>query len=514
MTIKRHTVFIISCHLTLLCLWINNISTLQLWWLEDDPIFLQGISHYGVWAHFYRPEVWQDLMPYHLMPWIILSFGVDWHLFGFDPTGYYWHQFLSFTLVIIIAYKVLRRFFPAWICSSVLTLFVISQPSTHTLQLLMVRHYIEGLGLSLLASWFYIKALHTQQLRWAYLGSLFYLCATTAKEIYVPLIFILPSLTRATWQQRLHKLIPFLVVTGGYVIWRSYMLGFEHLVAGYDNITVPPLTWERIITLPEQLLEILGWHTAGQSALIIFTLLLLINMGLQAGIKNYIVYSIIWLLAVVLPMIPILSILSPLNSRYIFLPTFLVCVSLAFLLRFLHTHYGKFISVGVSALWLAGAVASWTAENPALSLEKLHQNAVEGKFVLTAMDTPRVLFSPYSASWYYDALLWLKQYEINQSDTLRICYDMCVCPLQAGERLFHYEHGELHQIDPVTLTCSQVQTPLEVHFWLQRNTLFWDLPQTAGQYWGALDTHARVMGQFFPIPARGISPRERRTACI
>ncbi len=91
----------------------------EYWWLEDDPIFLQGIARYGILAHFYRPEVWQDLMPYHLMPWVILSFGIDWQLFGFNPIGYYWHHLISFAIVITIAFLLLRQFFPRWICATV-----------------------------------------------------------------------------------------------------------------------------------------------------------------------------------------------------------------------------------------------------------------------------------------------------------------------------------------------------------------------------------------------------------
>jgi len=303
MIIKKNIVVItVTSLLTLILIWRLELFSISYWWLEDDPLFLQNIVQYGVLAHFYRPEVWQSLMPYHLMPWIVFSLGIDWQLFGLDPTGYYWHHFISFALMIAIAYKVLRLFFPIWIGGTVLVIFVISLPSGYALQLLMVRHYIEGLGLSLLASWFYIKALQTPHIRWAYLGSLFYLCATTAKEIYVPLVIVLPLFRIGNWRQRVKMLLPFIAVAFFYVGWRTYMLGMEHLFAGYDSITVPPLNWERFIALPSVLLSTLGWQAGGHIALIILTLLL-IGMWLWQSSKYHLISAIIWLFAVLLPII-------------------------------------------------------------------------------------------------------------------------------------------------------------------------------------------------------------------
>ncbi|MEZ5671052.1 MAG: hypothetical protein R3E08_01180, partial [Thiotrichaceae bacterium] len=419
-TRRNVTIFAITNLAILIFIGIFYLPAIQYWWLEDDPLFLQGIAKYGVLAHFYRPEVWQDLMPYHLMPWVIASFGIDWQLFGLNPSGFYWHHFISFALMISIAYKVLRLFFPIWICGTVLIVFVVSLPSGYALQLLMVRHYIEGLGLSLLAYWFYIKALQTHRTRWAYLGSLFYLCATTAKEIYVPLVVVLPFLPIGNWQRRVKMLLPFMIVAFFYVVWRTYMLGIDHLFAGYDSITAPPLNWERFLALPSVLLTTLGWQTWGHTALVILTLLL-VGIWFWQSPKYTTGYLIIWVLAVVLPLIPVLSILSPLNSRYLLLPWFLVCIGLAGLLQFLSSRDEKSISVSVAIMWIIGAI-SWTPSSQILTSELLKRNSIEGKFVLTASATPNTLFSPYSASWHYDALLWLKEHVLKQADTTKVCY--------------------------------------------------------------------------------------------
>lgn len=470
------------------------------WWLEDDPIFLQGIARYGVLAHFYRSEVWQDLMPYHLMPWVILSFGIDWQLFGFNSIGYYWHHLISFTIVITIAFLLLRQFFPRWICATVLTVFILSQPTGYALQLLMVRHYIEGLGLSLFSIYLYLKAIRTQQFRWAYLGSLCYLGATTAKEIYVPLLIVLPLLGEG--RQRYKMLLPFVAVALGYIFWRFQMLGLAHILASYDNITVPPLTMELLARLPETLGDTVGWRTVGQIALGLLTLFLFMRMGLQVKNKRVFISSSVWIIAVILPIIPIFPILSPLNSRYLFLPFFLFCVSLACLLQFLSVHYHKLISLSVGGIWMISALANWTAENQFLAKELLHRNRQEGMFVLTATDTPKILLTPYSASWHYDALLWLKTNLLKQPYTITVCYDPCVCVPHPHETFYRYEAATVRQVPAPT--CQQNATALDIQFSWQHNTLFWNLNATAeGQFWGALNTHPNVMGQFFPIPPHG-----------
>ncbi len=296
--------------------------------------------------------------------------------------------------------------------------------------------------------------------------------------------------------------VPFVAVALGYVFWRFQMLGLAHILAGYDNITVPPLTIELIARLPETLCDTVGWRTVGHIALALFTLLLFMLMGLHVKNKRIFISSLVWIIAVILPIIPVLSILSPLNSRYLFLPFFLFCISLAFLLQFLTVRYHKFISLSVGGMWMISALAHWTAENQFLTTELLHRNRLEGMFVLTATDTPKILLTPYSASWHYDALLWLKTNLLKQPNTMTVCYDPCVCLPHPHETFYRYEAATVRQVSPPT--CDQNATALDIQFSWQHNTLFWNLnASTEGQFWGALNTHPNVMGQFFPIPARG-----------
>ncbi len=139
----------IAALIPIVLMWTLYHSVLQAWWLADDPALLKSIVEHGVFPHFYQSEVWRSLSPANLTPWVTLSLGIDWHLFGLEPSGFYWHHLLSFSIVLLIAYFVLNLFFSPLVCSLTLGFLVASVPSANLVQFLMVRHYLEGLGLSL-----------------------------------------------------------------------------------------------------------------------------------------------------------------------------------------------------------------------------------------------------------------------------------------------------------------------------------------------------------------------------
>ena len=177
-TLPNFTNIILSIF-PIILMWIFYHQAQQAWWLGDDPVILQSVIEHGILPHFYNSDVWRSLNASNLMPWLTLSLGIDWYLFGLEPKGFYVHHLISFSIVLLIAYIFLRLFFSALVCSIVLSIFVLSVPSANIAQFLMVRHYLEGLGLSLLAILCYLKA--SEKFMWALLGSMFYLLATTAK---------------------------------------------------------------------------------------------------------------------------------------------------------------------------------------------------------------------------------------------------------------------------------------------------------------------------------------------
>jgi len=479
-------------------MWILYHTVTQAWWLADDPTFLQSIIEHGIFSHFYQSEMWRSLIfGTNLMPWITLSFGIDWHLFGLEPLGFYWHHLLSFSIVLLIAYIVLNLFFSPLVCSLTLSLLVASIPSANIAQFLMLRHYLEGLGLSLLAIFAYVKAVQTQRHGWAYFGSLFYLLATTAKEIYVPLVVILPCLPVGLWAQRWKSLIPFVVVAGSYVLWRAYMLKPSHLLTGYGD-AIPKLTWDGFLALPNSVVEILGWHHTWQ--LLIVLLAVLLYLGL---IYRQNACILVWLAAILLPILPVLSLL---NLRYLFLPYFVFCLAIAFSLQWLMNKQWHYVALGLGLSLFAVGIKSIESPTMLRQAERVKQSRIEGELILTGNNIKALLLHPSELFIYYQSLQWLRETFLKLPKGSRVCYDSCVCQPQATESLYQYRQGQFVS-SQVSEHCGKEDADLTVSFYSASGALHWQLgPYQRGQYYIAPSERELVSGQFYLVPPQGSYP--------
>jgi hypothetical protein len=500
----RHGIAII---IPIALMWILYHSVLQAWWLADDPALLQSIAEHGIISHFYQSDVWRSLMPANLTPWLILSLGIDWHLFGLEPSSFYLHHLLSFSIVLLIAYFVLNLFFSPLVCSLTLSIFVVSIPSANIAQFLMTRHYLEGLGLSLLAILFYIKAIETDKLKLAIFGSIFYLLATTAKEIYVPLVVFLPWLLVGNWVQRWKMLIPFVVVAGSYVLWRAYMLKPTYILTGYSSLA-PKLDWNIMLALPNRVAEVLGWQYSWQLLIILFAALIYLFIFLKdlKNIKWFQLATILILLAVTfLPIVPVLSIL---DSRYLFLPYFVFCLIIAFSLQFLiNQRIIMALILGLSLL-LVGLKSITYGPATIRQIEFLKQSHIEGNLILTGKNSNGLLVNPIGADWYYQSLQWLREHVMNLPKGVRACYDLCVCQPKTTDKIYKYMQGQLRtsNLSEHAQDCGQANARLSVKLnFITDTVVHWELgPYQQDQYYVMSSKQKNmVIGQWFPIPAQG-----------
>lgn len=468
-------------------MWILYHSVLQTWWLADDPALLQSIAEHGIISHFYQSEVWRNLSSANLTPWVMLSLGIDWYFFGLEPIPYYLHHLLSFTMVLIIAYFVLNLLFSSMVCSLSLSIFVASIPSAYIAQFLMTRHYLEGLGLSLLAILFYIKAIETDKLKWAIFGSICYLLATTAKEIYVPLVVVLPWLLVGNWIQRGKMLIPFLVMAGIYVLWRIYMLKPSSLLTGYS--LAPKLEWNHIWALPSRVAEVLGWQHSWQLLIILLISLIylsIIFISFKKIQRMQLLAVLLWLAVTLLPIVPVLSILT---SRYLFLPYFMLSLSIAFCLRFFFKKQWNYIALGLGLSMLAVGIKS-VEIGPAVILptESVKQYRIEGEFVLTGGNVNDLLVNPLppGGDGYYQSLQWLREHILKLPKGVGVCYDLCACQPQSSDKIYQFVQGNLQssKFNQSALDCGKPDVALTVKISRAGNTLHWQLgPYKEGQYY-------------------------------
>jgi hypothetical protein len=286
--------------LPLLLFWVLYHQLLSAWWTADDPALLEYIHEVKPWTMLVSKT--RDLFYAPLQP---LSWSWDYHFFGLQPSGFYWHHLLSFSLVILLAYSVLSQFFPPLLASMIISLFITMVPTAHVAHHLMLRHYLEGFGLALLATGCYLRAIQAASRfynPWAVIGSIGYLGASLAKEIYVPLPVILLTLPRGTFLQRLRQLWLWLVAILIYIGLRLYSMGWEDLLASYPERSTG---WQDVLNLPTAYIKSMGWQTSWQwlpvGAVMVVLLIWIKQQPYSLGIS-----SIVWLVAVLGPLLPIL----------------------------------------------------------------------------------------------------------------------------------------------------------------------------------------------------------------
>src|SRR5262245_39725869 len=98
----------LAISIPVLLLWTLYMPAQDSWWTCDDPFVLKTLFERGTFSHFVDPLVWKGYSLHSFTPWMHLSYALDLRLFGLNPAGFYFHQLLSFSLVIALAYGILR----------------------------------------------------------------------------------------------------------------------------------------------------------------------------------------------------------------------------------------------------------------------------------------------------------------------------------------------------------------------------------------------------------------------
>jgi len=203
---------------------------LNSFYLFDDLYVLRYASEYKPFEFFVNPGVWRKVSISSLTPWVTVSFSLDYHLSGFNPSGFYLHHVISLWLASVALYLLLKEFVNKGFALMGSVMFEVSSPAAAVAEMLMARHYVEGLLFGLLCFLFFTKALKKNSLRYSLIAALFYFLSASSKEIFVPLSIALLFYPGAGLRQRLLHSAPLLSIFFVYLIWRNYMLG--DLVAG------------------------------------------------------------------------------------------------------------------------------------------------------------------------------------------------------------------------------------------------------------------------------------------
>lgn len=292
-------------------------------WRWDDGAHLNYAAKYTPWQYFFEPNVAQGYSSANVAPWNLLFYDINLSLFGMVPAGHYAHLLLIVALGATLFYAVLRQWLeplPALIGAIALLL---GKPTFHIAAGLMHGHYATGFVFSMLSILGWIHYLKGGHGYWLGLSALAYLLATTCKEVYVPLVGLLPFLPVGTLRQRVRALIPFALIALAYMGWRYALLG--RLVGGYSQGSFDTSEAIRQLLRIPQLL--LGAKAPGILIAVLFVGLLCI-----AAAKRRLNWPLLIVVSglILLPLVP-LTAFPGINSpdRYLFVPWIALSACLA-----------------------------------------------------------------------------------------------------------------------------------------------------------------------------------------
>lgn len=491
-------------------------SVADSFWLGDDTQILLTAIKYRPWEYFSSPTVWQAFSANNLTPWISLSFAIDWNIFGLDPRNFYLHQLVSLCAVAAVTYIVLRLWFSSLFSFLGVLLFVASPALGEAARMLMVRHYIEGLLFALLSIYFFVKALRNDAQWFLVLSAIFYLLACSAKEIYVPLIFVLFLLQKGSLQDRLRHILPCFFVTIVYIFWRWYMLG--RLSGGYGlhlSLQDAERFLPRVVDAMSIDLDVhlkLWWRW-----IVMITSLCALTVLFLLDKKLFMILGVV-LIIVLLPIVPVSSIMA---SRYVLL--FSLCWAV------LHVATWDILVKKWASLPAWGSVIMWGTMLVSISIFTssaglasvglvADRQGKEGAFFLERGNKLDLLLNPASPGWYFEGLSWLRTQILHLTEGPALNTDTRLLCLENQlhlkyERVWYFDPGKRDMVSENVreysdrfctkelLSTVQKKAPLSVVLEYRNNEIVWEFgPHINGTYVLLFGNAAESL---YPLPVKG-----------
>jgi len=481
-------------------------SILDLWWCRDDLFNLHYVTDHPARAYCFDARVWQLLPMRFLMPLYFLSFHLDLRLFGADPRAFYAHQLAAAVLAFLAFYALLRLWLPpAWAALGT-GVALAGAPAASAVQMLMTRHYVEGLLFASLSAWFFVRGLRRrpdQRRRRALdlgLSALCYLAAALEKEVFVALVLFFPAVARGPAGRRLRLAAPHLGCLLLYLGWRLHMLG---TLGGGNGWSVEAADLPGLAAaLPWKLVRAMTGPAAGAGTVLLAAL----AAGAVAACRRGRRATALLAVAAAGAVGPVLLASTEMEPRYA-LPLWLVlaaacafgCAGLARdgaeLAR--TGRRGRVGAVLVAlAVLLAAVVAvsalavnrrSWAETYGALQRESIEDRA------LAALPAGGYLRHPAGPPASLHELMWFRQAYLRQPPGGGwFADDLFLCSLPSAARLFELEPRR-RRVEDVTdraprlraAYCGSIRddAPLTADLTLAGGDLRWNLgPYTAGSY--------------------------------
>ena len=473
------------------------------WWSGDDPQLIKHAISHPYPAFFFSPDAWRELTASNLTPLVSLSYKLDWDLFGLSPHLFYLHQFISCFLVLLLFFVLCRQWLSPLGAFVSVCVFMLSRPMLEALDFLMLRHYVEGLALSLGAVLCYLKSLSQpgRPLFWSVTAGILYLFACTAKEIFVPLPLCLIALPVKDWKLRLSRIYPVAAVLFLYIFWRWWMLGSP---GGYGE----PVKWSQAFLLPVQTLNAIGWEGMG-ALLSVLAVSVIVFVSSKKGGRLFI------LVGATVAILPLLPVSGMMTSRYAFLPALFLAALIGSCVDRVRgkggSRAGKRVAI---VLALAGlGYLSWSnliVWRPDLR-QGIAQAKVEGEYVLSRGHSHEFIRNPAGPPWFYHGLGWLRKRVLNLPLGPRAFWDPVALTDKKRYTILAYdptgsllyEDREYTKMVDQYLSAIRYDTPLRITVRYNEPVVTWDLgPWEKGEYAFLFENDYQLV---LPVSRRGMA---------
>jgi hypothetical protein len=329
-------------------------KSLRLAWMYDDAFGIRYCIQFSLSEIFSKREVWPMKL---FTPMLYATTETQLALFGFDPRAWHWlHLGILFAAGAAL-YLLLRLYFDRAVAAAGAVLFVAAPALCWTATQLNAVHYLHAVLFGTLAAMAYVLGVRRSDWRWSLLAALLYLVAMLAKEIAVPLVFVLPLLPDGHRRTRLRHAIAPVVAMIVFLIWRSAVLGT--LLGGYGWAIAPEERLPLLLALPGKLyLAIVGANV------IAGTVVLALMVMAIAALRTRRAWLLI-LIAIVVAVAPIVPVSLEMQSRYA-IPLWIV-LTIAFVagvsaLRNTRPRVALALLVAVPAIALVANRQEWSAE--------------------------------------------------------------------------------------------------------------------------------------------------------
>lgn len=459
---------------------------LRLWWMDDDPIHLNMLAAFRARDFLFDAGFWRGRNIPVFTPLLLLSLALDKALFGLRADGFYAHQLIAAIGIGPLLYALLRLWFARAVAFLAALIAILGTPMIQVTQLLMCRHYVEGLLLAMAAAIAYVVAARRDRTGLGVVAAALALGAMLAKEIFVPLPLVLAMLPEV---RRRRLLVPQAIALAIYAGWRMLMLGPE--LRGY-GWTVRGTEWLRVAaTLPLRALRMLSADTAaGWIALAL--LLALLAFAIVRGRAARLPVAIACCCALA-PVVPVSIELQP---RFALALWLLLVVAAAI---------GAAAAprrIGIAALVVLATAAAIANRAAWAKADREARRMSDEARVVSMLRADEVLFAPLAPTTVFVELRLLLGSQGRWSYV-----ELPLCGQKPPRRLFTYDavSQEVKETSFATIErrCGAIRSmPLTATFEADRTgALFWHLgPYRDGRYSFLLTEDGT---QVFEVPADG-----------